>query len=161
MVKASSGTSLVLVLSALDAVEKWRKMVGPNRVVKAEWFFPMSMRVQFGLLDEIPEAVHASDSFVEAVKESRYFNPESKLQIRSSELTTHLILTLGILEPITSEEDKVQDYLAQYVNPTLINGLVEIVRVKPVDPVLHLAEWLLRNNPYQPQLPEEISNLST
>lgn len=78
VVQASAGTSMVLVLSALDAVEKWKKLIGPNGAIAAEWFFPMSMRVQFGLCYQIDEVVHASDSYPEAVKENRYFNPKSK-----------------------------------------------------------------------------------
>lgn len=72
-----------------------------------------------------------------------------------------MILFVGVLEPILSEEDRVTDYLTQYVNPTLLNGLAEIAKVKPVDPILYLADWLLKNNPYQPQLPEEIAILFT
>nr|CAI5858078.1 unnamed protein product [Callosobruchus analis] len=63
----------------------------------------------------------------------------------------------GILEPIAMEEDKVSDYINQFVRPTLLQGLSQVVYKKPIDPVLFLAEWLLLNNPYQPQMPERVA----
>jgi nucleoside-diphosphate kinase len=51
-----------------------------------------------------------------------------------------------ILEPLVTEE-AVTDYLAESVNPTLLEGLAQLCKVKPVDPVVWLADWLLMNNP--------------
>lgn len=64
---------------------------------------------------------------------------------------------LGVLEPIPAEEEKVADYITLYIKPTLMQGLIHVVHMKPVDPVLFLAEWLLLNNPYQPSFPEKVS----
>lgn len=66
-----------------------------------------------------------------------------------------------MLEPIISEEGKVVDYCSLYINPTLLNGLTDLVKMKPVDPVLYLAEWLLMNNPFQPRFPPDIAVLQT
>ncbi|KAJ8962218.1 hypothetical protein NQ318_018190 [Aromia moschata] len=62
-----------------------------------------------------------------------------------------------ILEPILIDEDKVTDYIGLNLKETLLKGLTQVVRVKPIDPVLFLAEWLLLNNPYQPSFPEKVA----
>lgn len=62
----------------------------------------------------------------------------------------------AILEPIIYKQDQVTDYIQLFINPTLSNGLTEVVRVKPIDPVLFLAEWLLLNNPYKPKMPDNV-----
>jgi hypothetical protein len=71
------------------------------------------------------------------------------------------ILFAGILEPIISELYKVEDYCNLYVNPTLLNGLVQLVRKKPADPIIFLAEWLLINNPFQPTVPYRVAMAPT
>lgn len=54
------------------------------------------------------------------------------------------------------DHEKVVDYLTLHINKTLENGLLEVVKAKPLDPVIFLAEWLLKHNPYQPQYPGNI-----
>lgn len=68
-----------------------------------------------------------------------------------------IYLFLAIIEPITSEEDKVTDYIGHYIKPTLLEGLTQVIRLKPLDPVIYLAEWLLLNNPFQPRFPDRIT----
>lgn len=72
-----------------------------------------------------------------------------------------MTIVLDVLEPIITEEGKVTDYCSLYISPTLLNGLTQLVKIKPVDPVLYLAEWLLKNNPFQPRFPPEIAVLKT
>lgn len=60
-----------------------------------------------------------------------------------------------------TEEAKVTDYCSLYLNPTLLEGLTHLVKTKPVDPVLYLAEWLLKNNPFQPRFPPDIAVTET
>lgn len=60
------------------------------------------------------------------------------------------------MEPIPTEAEKVKDYFSTFLKSTLLIGLAEIVRTKPLDPVISLAEWLLRNNPYQPMWPDRM-----
>lgn len=129
----------VLTLAGINAVAKWREMAGPDGTLREEWFYPMSMRTRFGIQPSIVNAIKASENQIEADEETRYFRPES------------------ILEPIVQEVEKVTDYCGQYVNPTLLAGLTELVRVKPVDPILYLAEWLLLNNPFQPRFPDDVA----
>jgi len=42
-----------------------------------------------------------------------------------------------------------RNYLMQHVIPTLTEGLIEVCKLKPDDPVDHLAEWLFKNNPVE------------
>ena len=58
-----------------------------------------------------------------------------------------------ILEPLVTGE-AVTDYLAESVKPTLLEGLAQLCKVKPVDPVVWLADWLLMNNPNKPKTAE-------
>lgn len=40
-----------------------------------------------------------------------------------------------------------RSYLMSEVIPTLTEGLIEVTKVRPDDPVDYLAEWLFKNNP--------------
>lgn len=73
----SVGPVLVLSLADVNAVAKWRDMVGPDRDISQDWFVPMCLRVRFGLHEPIPNAVHASESLEDANKENRYIYPRS------------------------------------------------------------------------------------
>ena len=42
-----------------------------------------------------------------------------------------------------------RNYLMQNVIPTLTEGLIEVCKLKPEDPVDYLAEWLFKNNPVE------------
>ena len=42
-----------------------------------------------------------------------------------------------------------RNYLMQNVIPTLTEGLIEVCKLKPDDPVDYLAEWLYKNNPVE------------
>jgi nucleoside diphosphate kinase len=143
VVSVSLGPLLVLSLAGLNAVEKWKSMVGPYKTLQSEWFLPLNVRNRFGFHVDIPDALHASENFKDANRENRYFYPQS------------------ILEPIISELYKVEDYCNLYVNPTLLNGLVQLVRKKPADPIIFLAEWLLINNPFQPTVPYRVAMAPT
>lgn len=77
----SVGPVLVLSLADVNAISKWRDLVGPDRQIREEWFIPMSMRVRFGLQDAIPNAVHASENIMDAYRENRYVYPRSKYPI--------------------------------------------------------------------------------
>ena len=45
-----------------------------------------------------------------------------------------------------------RNYLMQNVIPTLTEGLIEVCKLKPEDPVDYLAEWLFKNNPVEEEL---------
>ena len=42
-----------------------------------------------------------------------------------------------------------RNYLMQNVIPTLTEGLIEVCKLKPEDPVDYLADYLFKNNPVE------------
>uniref|UniRef100_A0A4W5L343 Nucleoside diphosphate kinase homolog 5 n=1 Tax=Hucho hucho TaxID=62062 RepID=A0A4W5L343_9TELE len=73
--------------------------------------------------------------------------------IHQAEEIEDIILRSGftILQPIPMGE-AAKDYLGRFVSPTLLSGLTELCKQKPVDPFTWLADWLVRNNPNKPQI---------
>ncbi|GCA63517.1 hypothetical protein KIPB_010392 [Kipferlia bialata] len=54
-----------------------------------------------------------------------------------------------------ADEHATELYLAeQAVYPTLQQGLTELCKQKPSDPIGWLAEWLAHNNPHRPSVEE-------
>jgi len=45
---------------------------------------------------------------------------------------------VAVLEPIL-EADKAKDYMAAYVNPTLLRGLSALCKHKPAEPIVSIA----------------------
>ncbi|KAJ8962219.1 hypothetical protein NQ318_018191 [Aromia moschata] len=78
VVSMSISPLMVLSLAGLNAVEKWKTMVGPYGLIREEWFYPYSVRTRFGLQADIPDVVHASENIPEGKKENRYFYPRSR-----------------------------------------------------------------------------------
>ncbi|XP_063217470.1 nucleoside diphosphate kinase homolog 5-like isoform X2 [Bacillus rossius redtenbacheri] len=128
----ASGPVVALCLMGRDAVQGWRTLLGPDDPAEAHQYFPFSLRARFGSPDlEFENALHGSATAEEAVREIHFFFPEM------------------IVEPLLTGS-ALQSYLAESVNPTLLEGLAELCKVKPVDPVVWLADWLLLNNPNKP-----------
>ncbi|CAB1325216.1 unnamed protein product [Coregonus sp. 'balchen'] len=82
---------------------------------------------------DLRNAVHGSDSFSSAEREIKFMFPNS------------------VIEPIPMGE-AAKDYLGRFVSPTLLSGLTELCKQKPVDPFTWLAGWLVRNNPNKPKI---------
>ncbi|XP_069698076.1 nucleoside diphosphate kinase homolog 5-like isoform X2 [Periplaneta americana] len=139
----SSGPIIVLCLSKKNAIDDWKKLIGPPKVSDARDLFPDCLRAKYGDdRDDAFNGLHGSDNEESAEREIRFFFPEM------------------ILEPIVTGE-AVTDYLAESVNPVLLEGLAQLCKVKPVDPVVWLADWLLMNNPNKPQTDENIARTPT
>ncbi|KAF5396128.1 Nucleoside-diphosphate kinase [Paragonimus heterotremus] len=128
----SSGPVVALVLAKENAIAAWRELIGPTNSIKAKSIAPLSIRALYGT-DDQQNAVHGSDSFTSAEKEIRFFFPDT------------------VMEPIPVRT-AAKDYLARYVNPTLLKGLTEVCKQKPKDPVPWFADWLLQNNPNKPSI---------
>ncbi|CAH1104603.1 unnamed protein product [Psylliodes chrysocephalus] len=139
VVSMSISPIVVFSLAGKSSIEKWKSMVGPYGLLREEWFFPYSVRTRFGIQPDVPDIIHASEDLNEAKWENRYF------------------FSRNILEPLAIDEEKVADYVHNCVTPILMEGLMQIVKTKPIDPVLSLAEWLLLNNPYQPKFPHTVA----
>lgn len=128
----SSGPIICFVIARHQAITYWRELIGPTNTIKARQTHPDCLRAIYGT-DDQRNALHGSDSFASAQREIRFFFPDS------------------IVEPVATGQ-AAKDYLSKAVNPTLLKGLTELSKKKPVDPVIWLADWLLENNPNKPKL---------
>ena len=48
---ATSGPSVALALAGPDAIARWRALIGPTHVYKAQWERPETLRARYGLSD--------------------------------------------------------------------------------------------------------------
>ncbi|XP_065198745.1 nucleoside diphosphate kinase homolog 5-like [Sycon ciliatum] len=127
----SSGPVEVLVLGRLNSVEIWRLLMGPAKPSVAVSEAPGTLRARFGQ-DDVVNSFHGSESVSSAEREIHFFFSDEPL------------------EPLTGQEAK--EYLAKYVNPVLTEGLAELVRAKPRDPISFLAQYLDEHNPSLPSI---------
>ncbi|XP_058811488.1 nucleoside diphosphate kinase homolog 5-like [Topomyia yanbarensis] len=133
IVALTVGPIQAMCVSKVCAVAELNWLIGPERYQDAVRNAPGSIRAIFGdSRDELKNAIHGSEDAESARFEVRFFFP------------------LLILEPIFNEQ-KLNDYLAAMVNPTLMDGLYMVAKERPNDPMLWLSDWLLLNNPYKPK----------
>eukprot|EP00794_Sanderia_malayensis_P012866 gene12866-14191_t len=130
----SSGPITAMVLARDDAISYWRQIIGPTQTARARDEAPDSLRALFGT-DNQRNALHGSDSSSSAVREIHFFFSDA------------------VVEPLPTGQEA-QDYLARTVNPTLQKGLACLSKKKPADPIIWLADWLLKNNPNKPVVEE-------
>ncbi|PWA23435.1 hypothetical protein CCH79_00006034, partial [Gambusia affinis] len=128
----SSGPIVVMTLARQNAVAHWKAMMGPDNFSIAKESHPDSLRATYGTSD-LKNALHGSDTFLTAVREIRFMFPNT------------------VIEPFQSKE-KTEEYLSMNVIPVLIRGLTELCKEKPLHPCIWLADWLLNNDPSQPQI---------
>ncbi|XP_069775730.1 nucleoside diphosphate kinase homolog 5-like isoform X2 [Narcine bancroftii] len=129
-----SGPLVAILLARHSAIKHWRELLGPPDSEKARLTHPRSLRAIYGT-DKIRNALHGSDCFSSAEREIALLFPNT------------------IVEPFPSGQ-MAEDYLSKYVNKTLQQGLSELCKLKPPNPVVWLADWLLANNPNQPLVQE-------
>ena len=72
----NSGPILALVLSKHNALEDWRKILGPPNPKRALEQEPSSLRAKYGS-DETRNGLHGSDGVYSAEKEIRFMFPGS------------------------------------------------------------------------------------
>uniref|UniRef100_A0A8C4X0L4 Nucleoside diphosphate kinase homolog 5 n=1 Tax=Eptatretus burgeri TaxID=7764 RepID=A0A8C4X0L4_EPTBU len=132
----SSGPLLVLLLTHPGGpgvtLDQFKKLVGPTNSNKAREISPDSLRALFGM-DELRNAVHASESLTAAKREIKFFFPSVTL------------------DPLRLQ-NQANEYLDRLVTPTLLQGLDALCKCKPQNPVAWLADWLLNNNPNKPSI---------
>ncbi|XP_078039747.1 nucleoside diphosphate kinase homolog 5 [Augochlora pura] len=139
----ASGPIVVHVLAKHRAVQDWRLLMGPTKVAEARLYYPDSIRARFGRRGEdFKNAVHGSCSRKEAEREIHFFFPES------------------IVEPILKNQMAV-DHLEEVINPVITEGLSLCCKLKPAEPILWLAHWLILNNPNKPKLPQDLAMIPT
>ncbi|KAM4554811.1 nucleoside diphosphate kinase homolog 5 [Odontesthes bonariensis] len=130
----SSGPIVALTLARDDAIAHWKTIIGPASITKARETQPECLRAKYGTSD-LKNALHGSKSFHAAVKEIKFMFPNS------------------VIEPFPSKEET-EAYLSRYVNPVVLRGLAALCKEKPPKPCIWLADWLIKNNPNQPQICE-------
>ena len=128
----SSDKVIAMELARENAIQVWRDLIGPTDSKKAKDSNSESIRGLFGT-DAQKNAVHGSDSQASAEREIRFFFNNS------------------IVEPIPQGQSA-HDYVNTQINPTLLAGLTQLCKEKPLDPVIWLADWLLTNNPNKPKV---------
>lgn len=75
----SSGQVSAHILAKQDAINSWRKLMGPTKVLKTVHDEPHSIRGTFGLTDT-RNAAHGSDSEESARREIHFFFPEFNIE---------------------------------------------------------------------------------
>jgi Dpy-30 motif len=58
----------------------------------------------------------------------------------------------GPMSDVSQERVQMDRYFRERMLPTLLDAFYDICVVKPADPVIHLSEFLLNNNPNQPKI---------
>uniref|UniRef100_A0A3Q3VS56 Nucleoside diphosphate kinase B n=1 Tax=Mola mola TaxID=94237 RepID=A0A3Q3VS56_MOLML len=131
----SSGPIIAMTLARNDAITHWKFIIGPVNSIRARETHPDSLRAKYGI-SELQNALHGSKSFHAAVREIKFMFPNS------------------VIEPFPSRE-ATEEYLSRHVRPTLLRGLTEVCKHKPLNPCIWLADWFIKNNPNMPQICEE------
>jgi len=72
---------------------------------------------------------------------------EERERLRADEAARHGELEAQEREVLEARSVPLRSYLMAEVIPTLTEGLIEVTKVRPEDPVDYLAEWLFKNNP--------------
>ncbi|XP_051899716.1 nucleoside diphosphate kinase homolog 5-like [Pristis pectinata] len=129
-----SGPIVALLLARESAITHWKELLGPADSEKARETHPTCLRAIYGT-DKVRNGLHGSDCFNMAEREITFIFPNTKV------------------EPFPSGQ-AAEDYLSKYVNPTLLQALTHICKLKPHNPVVWLADWLLANNPNRPSVQE-------
>ncbi|KAL1122358.1 hypothetical protein AAG570_003763 [Ranatra chinensis] len=140
VIKMSNKPMLALCISKCNAVDDFKTLIGPPKVSDARKLYPLSLRAIYGLKgDKSTNAIHGSKTLAKAEEELHFF------------------FARMITKPIRAESLNL-NFLKEQVNSVILEGLSEVCRIKPEDPVIWFANWLLENNPKKPKMPPEISH---
>lgn len=129
----------------------------PARHIYECGVFSPSLRAKYGTSD-LKNALHGSDSFHAAEREIKFMFPNSKYHtyshirlfvkkciIEHSWLCTPTcFLSVAVIEPFPSRE-ATEEYLSRYVNPTLLQGLIELCKQKPRNPCVSIHCLIFEN----------------
>lgn len=140
---------IVLCLARLNAVEEWKRLMGPENFSTARISAPTSLQALYGDRDiETKNAVYGSQSVDDVGRELRFFFPNSKRKFpgNNSHLTQCPFLRTVILEPINF----VDDYLSANIHQPLTDALYEMIKTKPDEPLVWLANYMLEHNSNKP-----------
>lgn len=126
----TSGPSMVLALSGKGANARWNAILGPVDPTIAKVRCPGCLRARFGV-DATCNVGLGSLNASSAFQELKFFFPKA------------------LVDPVPTGK-QAKDYVTQALTPTLTQGLVELCRTKPANPVEWLAKWLIAHNPSAP-----------
>ncbi|XP_061691140.1 nucleoside diphosphate kinase homolog 5-like isoform X7 [Syngnathoides biaculeatus] len=145
----SSGPIIALTLARDNAIAHWKAIIGP---IKATESHQESLRAKYAT-SELENALHGSESFHVAEREIKFMFPNSKKYTHCclNEMQKGILYTFCVALTVPTREET-EEYLSRYVNQTLLQGLTELCKHKPLNPCVWLAEWLIKNNPNKPQI---------
>ncbi|KAI8923123.1 nucleoside diphosphate kinase [Entophlyctis helioformis] len=129
----TSGPTVVMNVQKLSLYEEIQSFVGPKHPDIGRSLNPNCLRAVFGGKDELHNAIHYSEDILTARRELHFFFPDA------------------IVDPIPSM-DHAKLFLETAIYPTLLQGLTELCKEKPADPIAWLGEWLEGNNPLKPMI---------
>jgi len=118
-----SGPVVLLVLSKVDAVQSWLRILGPEDPSVAKIERPTSIHALFGS-DRLRNAVHGSSSTQAAGQE------------------IDVLFPAGPVDKLPARE-----YLLETVMPGLVEALTDMCVQKPGDPYNWLTQWMTKNRP--------------
>jgi adenylate kinase len=103
-------------------------------------------------LDAVRELAEQEAAAVAAAEEAKRKGQEAEERAEAErrkalEARRMAELQMQERELLEVRSQPLRNYLMANVIPTLTEGLIEVCKVKPDDPIDHLAEWLLRNSP--------------
>lgn len=159
---------IVHVLGKKCAVHEWRLLMGPTKVTEARLYYPDSIRARYGRRGEdFKNAVHGSNTRQEAEKEIHFFFPdfivEPLLKNQIAEDYLWEVLNPVLVEALSTVREttsRIPFVKPQRLDQKLIiceNSFTQCCKLKPADPVLWLANWLIMNNPNKPKLPQDLA----
>ncbi|XP_029637063.1 nucleoside diphosphate kinase homolog 5 [Octopus sinensis] len=128
----SQGPIICLIIARDNAITTWEELMGPTNTFNARETYPDSIRAVYGT-DDMQNAVHGSENMTCAEKEIKFFFPDS--------------IPDNLLSP-----EAMDNYMSKHINPTLLKGLTQLCKAKPIDPITYIADWLIENNPNKPQV---------
>uniref|UniRef100_A0A3Q3E2Q6 Nucleoside diphosphate kinase B n=1 Tax=Hippocampus comes TaxID=109280 RepID=A0A3Q3E2Q6_HIPCM len=126
----SSGPIVALTLARENAIAQWKSIIGPTK--SSSLIGLHLLRAKYGT-SELQNALHGSESFHAAAREIKFMFPNTFIEAFPTRAET-------------------EEYLSRYVNETLLHGLTELCKHKPLNPCVWLADWLIKNNPNGPQI---------
>lgn len=138
----SKGPIVVYCLCKDNAINDWKTLLGPSDVPLARKDNPFSLRALFGVEERNLDGLHGSDNRDKSEKEIHFFFPKITV------------------ERLRCEQERL-DYLNEHVVPVVLEGLVELCRQKPADPMIWFADWLLDNNPNKPRMAPVLMRIPT
>ncbi|KAG9390456.1 Nucleoside diphosphate kinase [Carpediemonas membranifera] len=119
----TEGPVMPLLITGPNAIQAYRRLMGPTSPEGARMTHPDSIRAIYGV-DKTRNAVHGSDSAESAAREVRFFFPEFVQKIPTA--------------------DELAEYAAsENMQEALTKGLVAMTKAAPADPVAWLGEWLI------------------